>query len=621
MDGGGGVPIDLDGDVQPNVDGASSRDTSTHIHTEENSSVNCTPLPSNMTSLPLIDEHILSSGGDGKSTKPTDQDIDVTPVTMIDGSDVSAAIDDGLKLQGPKEFQGCVGGNVVVVGVADFAPQPVENDRENTTQVVFDVTSTNSNTDDTSSPSTKEVTSSPDSSPEIEAPFRNTVEIMPTLQLQEEATPTLTSPPSTEEQDDSIMDSIKLTSSVVSVSHHSNNSSIAGTDSPLLPPTPNNESESSWCNDMTADQHQQQQVQNVLTTTEVLAKETTTYRNDGTVLVSGCNIMKVLDEENGDEGEFTVIELVSPSNNSTATSHISTRQLSPNQTAMTKTTTQLECDGDYNLVPTLVDDTMTPLLPPTSTTTATSSQNTVGVHHPPEEANTAYTLSPNPPPLRKKILRHPILTPLTKLPWDRFISAAGACDVLFNCKYSMRQVEDEVREEERKVCGGVYHIGCGGEGEGYGDDCGEGGVEVEQGGSNGREDGYVNVNVGQDCLDYGYDDKDGCDADEFSKLGLDCCSMLDTAVEEEEVEGAGHPTQTLANSDEMGGERWERVTVKREVDEKSAEGDARTAPQPSLSPTPPLRPNIITNDHKAERSWKSSNPSLDMLVYRTMLNE
>ena len=103
MDVGGGVPIDLDGDVQPNVDGTSSRDTSTHIHTEENSCVNCTPLPNiNMTALPLIDEHILSSGGYGKSTKPTDQDIDVTPVTMIDGSDVSAAIDDGLKLQGPK---------------------------------------------------------------------------------------------------------------------------------------------------------------------------------------------------------------------------------------------------------------------------------------------------------------------------------------------------------------------------------------------------------------------------------------------------------------------------------------------------------------------------------------
>ncbi len=41
-----------------------------------------------------------------------------------------------------------------------------------------------------------------------------------------------------------------------------------------------------------------------------------------------------------------------------------------------------------------------------------------------------------------------------RLRWDKMISAAGSCDLLFNCKYSARQVEDEVREEHHHTMGG-----------------------------------------------------------------------------------------------------------------------------------------------------------------------
>ncbi len=454
--------------------------------------------------------------------------------------------------------------------------------------------------------------------------------------------------PSIEEQDDSIMmDSIKLTSSVVSASQTNYSSSVVvvvDPDSPTQqhpPPTPNNVSESSWCDDVMFDQHRQHHEDGIIANNELHAKETITNNDEAAM---GCE---------DDEGGFTVIELVSPGNTNTTTTTTITRHF-PRQTTEAITSQQqqqqLESDGDYNIVPSLAEDTMAPLLPPTiSSTAATSTNNNAAPRRSvPSSSEEAYStssscppLSSPPPPLRKKILRHPILTPLTRLPWDRFISAAGACDVLFNCKYSMRQVEDEVREEERKVCGGGgmgYHIGYGGEvGLGGG---GEVRMEVEQqqqhhqqgeeggGSSTVREDGYVNINLGHDCLDYGYDDREGCDADEYSKLGLDCCSILDSddVGEEEETEGvAGHPTaQPLTTSDEMmGGERWEHVaTAKGEGDKNCTEGGGeRPVAHPSVSSISPLRPNVISNDQKADRSWKNSNPSLDMLLYRTMLNE
>lgn len=117
-------------------------------------------------------------------------------------------------------------------------------------------------------------------------------------------------------------------------------------------------------------------------------------------------------------------------------------------------------------------------------------------------------------PRRKKILHHPFITPLTKLPWDRFISAAGACDVLFNCKYSMRQVEDEVLEEKKRLGNG----------------------EEEAAAALGRDDGYVNLSLGNECNEYNHFGEERCDENEFVEMGLECCSVLDDE-EEDEAEG------------------------------------------------------------------------------------
>jgi hypothetical protein len=62
------------------------------------------------------------------------------------------------------------------------------------------------------------------------------------------------------------------------------------------------------------------------------------------------------------------------------------------------------------------------------------------------------------PPPRCRVLHHPLLTPLTRLPWDRMISAAGSCNLIFNCKYSMRHVEDGVRKERNHTTGGLVYV-------------------------------------------------------------------------------------------------------------------------------------------------------------------
>lgn len=580
MDGGAPDDQDVHAPSKVEVDDTPAHYTSASTKMGEISTCSCSSLPNAaIPILPLLDD------GGSSGDQPT--------LTVADESDSTSTAVEGV--ESSKEGDD----DDDVVGDAEPAHHTLEHGGENISTIspVVDEKSDISNTSGgTSSPSTEESTAT-----EMEVQPHTTVEITPTLLLQEETSSNIANPPPSHPADDhdssTIMDSIKLTASSSSVI-------IDPESPPTTTTTTTNESESSsWCNDLAV----HQQPHDINTSEE--AKEIT----------SGKLLKDAFDD---DEGDFTVIELVTPNNKSTVPT--TTRQFIPNQTA--KAARQLESDGDYNLVSSLPEDAMAPLLPPPTSTTTTNT------FHPPGYSNTTSPPCLHPqPPIRKKILRHPILTPLTKLPWDKFISAAGACDVLFNCKYSMRQVEDEVREEERKIrgSGDGYHIGYGDVAGGYIDDNGEGGeggAEVEQGGGNTcREDGYVDVNLGQDCLDYGYDDKEGCEPDEFAKLGLDCCSMLDND-EEEDGGGAGHPAQpllqqeqpSLSNSDEMGGERWEHVPAKIGV---GAEGGDRTLAQPSESPSQPHRPNIISNDQKAERSWKNSNPSLDMLLYRTMLNE
>jgi hypothetical protein len=62
------------------------------------------------------------------------------------------------------------------------------------------------------------------------------------------------------------------------------------------------------------------------------------------------------------------------------------------------------------------------------------------------------------PPPQGRVLRHPLLTLLTRLPWDRMISATGSCDLLFNRKYSTQLVEDKVRKEHHHTMGGLVYV-------------------------------------------------------------------------------------------------------------------------------------------------------------------
>ena len=203
---------------------------------------------------------------------------------------------------------------------------------------------------------------------------------------------------------------------------------------------------------------------------------------------------------------------------------------------------------------------------------------------------------------RRKILHHPILSHLTKLPWDRLSNAGSACDVLFNCKYSMKQVEDEVREECRR--------GVSGEG-----------VYIENDGV-GREDGYVNVSLNS-CSDYQYQEE-GCETGEFEQI-LGCCSMLDndeeTDDDEEDVECVLPENYVVASEkaphlvQPMIGLEGSHATVytNQEGGEEEREyaGDNRVS----------SNSNELQQQQQSEKSWQQANPSLDMMLYRQFLNE
>jgi len=218
------------------------------------------------------------------------------------------------------------------------------------------------------------------------------------------------------------------------------------------------------------------------------------------------------------------------------------------------------------------------------------------------------------PPPRRKILRHPILTPLTKLPWDRIISGVGNCDVFFNCKYSARQVEDEVREEHTRTIGGHYLENIG-----------------HQEDLVGREGGYVNVSLGHEY--YGEEEADDCNADEVAQqLGLGCCSMLDSETDEEEVEVVAseelmhRKEEACSEQQEIGKDGEDEGNLEQvnsvQVTAKLKQGDENNQHEVKESSTQPApASDLLSKDQKANASWKNSNPSLDMMLYRTMMHE
>jgi len=229
---------------------------------------------------------------------------------------------------------------------------------------------------------------------------------------------------------------------------------------------------------------------------------------------------------------------------------------------------------------------------------AAASKSSLNISSQPPTTTTTTTTTTR----RRKILHHPILSHLTKLPWDRLSNAGSACDVLFNCKYSMNQVEDEVREECRR--------GVSGEG-----------VYIENDGV-GREDGYVNVSLNS-CSDYQYQEE-GCEAAEFEQI-LGCCSMLDndeeTDEEEEDVECVLPENNVVASEkaphlvQPMIGLEGSHATVYTNQEEREEEreysGDNRVN----------SNSNELQQQQQSEKSWQQANPSLDMMLYRQFLNE
>lgn len=232
-------------------------------------------------------------------------------------------------------------------------------------------------------------------------------------------------------------------------------------------------------------------------------------------------------------------------------------------------------------------------------------------------------------PSRRRIA-HPILTSLARLPWDRFVSAAGACDLLFNCKYSMRQVEAELQKERRH---GGSAGGCGGGSNAGATEEWEDAIHDRVG----RGDGYVAVSLGNGCDDEGAEqggeEEEGCDEDDFAHMGLDCCSMLDDEPEEEvevvmyhgrggddqEMEGLGRvATDNRGDKDaedvEVG--QWEEL-----ADQRGSGGGCERPLSATASGTAARDLGILREEQRAEESWKNSNPTLDMMLYRTLINE
>ena len=73
--------------------------------------------------------------------------------------------------------------------------------------------------------------------------------------------------------------------------------------------------------------------------------------------------------------------------------------------------------------------------------------------------------------------------------------------------------------------------------------------------------------------------------------------------------------QHLGNGSEN--DCWEQVNNAVQADGEEGE----QVQMPSSSPPSASNPNLLSKEQRAEVSWKRSNPSLDMMLYRTMMHE
>ena len=208
-----------------------------------------------------------------------------------------------------------------------------------------------------------------------------------------------------------------------------------------------------------------------------------------------------------EDDNFVAIELVESANNAEETRHTNQEQAALLEN----------------------DELQTSANPSLDINTNTTSNNT-------SQATTNQLTNPN-SKLGKK-LRHPLLTPLTKLPWDKLVNAAGTCDLLFNCKYTQRQVEDEVRQENKTI---QYNI---------------------------------------------HDDEEDVECN-VEDLGLHCCSMLEDSDDEGE-------NVAYCKSAQIENQQQQQL---------ESRGD------------------LLVNEEQKVKSWRGSNPTLDMMLYKQFLEE
>mmetsp|Transcript_5936 Transcript_5936/g.12111 ORF Transcript_5936/g.12111 Transcript_5936/m.12111 type:complete len:483 (+) Transcript_5936:35-1483(+) len=227
-----------------------------------------------------------------------------------------------------------------------------------------------------------------------------------------------------------------------------------------------------------------------------------------------------------------------------------------------------------------------------------------GIPHPNEQFthHVSGDFSPDPSQgkPRRKILHHPLLSPLSKIPWSKMINVSNACDAIFNCKYSMRQVEDEVRRENMIMNSSDYvdyhaEIASGFEGGGN-QFCG--GIPFEE------------------------NEEDGCAETDFVEMGLECCSMLDNDYDEDD-DGDGVLEEPKKEPNTMDSHQ-----TNSQSNRGRGNDDAANETEPLISQTfhtwnnnPSTISNLLSPEQKADIHWRNMKPSADMILYRQFYEE
>lgn len=279
-------------------------------------------------------------------------------------------------------------------------------------------------------------------------------------------------------------------------------------------------------------------------TTKQRSEETNVNDNNYCNYDNNCQTVMIDDDANGNEDDyssFVAVELDLP------LEAVEMTTISPITT--TTTAKEIICQSTH-LTTTVTAPTTTPddeTIYYNSLLLFDTNENEV--ERGDKEEELVLTSNVPPPPPRQRVLHHPLLSVMKNVPWDKLLMVStGTCDLFFNCKYSARQVEDEVRaEEEQEEKGSSYYIHDEWEEEG------SDGCQQQQQQQQREKDGYVPISLGheyneldQECHhhhhgDNHYEREEGecfnnIHTEEFENLGLEYnSSMLDDDDDDDEV--------------------------------------------------------------------------------------